>query len=56
MTTFDTGRLRIGLCFIRPAMRIEGDMRPLQIALLDKRSAQPLSLLARVAGAVWGWL
>lgn len=54
--TYNTGKLQIGRCYIRPAMRVEGDALPLQAALLEKRSAKPLSLLMRVLGSVWRWL
>lgn len=56
MTTFDTGRVQIGIRHFRPMPTIYGDMLAIQKALLEKRTAQPQSLLARIAGAAWGWL
>lgn len=56
MNTFNTGRVRIGLCYIRPAMPIQGDAVILQTALLDKRSARPLRAWQRLLGGIWSWL
>ncbi|MBK5203892.1 MAG: hypothetical protein JJD98_00335 [Polaromonas sp.] len=57
MTTFITrSGLQVGLLYQRPMPAIHGDGYLLQTALLDPRSAQPLSLLMRVLGRVWQWL
>ena len=48
--------LRIGIAHQRPAMPVHGDHLTLQAALLEPRTARPLSLLERILGAVWGWL
>lgn len=56
MNAYNTGNLHTSRCYVRPAMPIQGDALTLQVALLDKRSAQPQSLLMRVLGAVWRWL
>lgn len=50
---FNTGRVQIGLCYIRPAMRIQGDMLPLQAALLDKRTP---TAWTRILNSVYRWL
>ena len=48
--------IQIGLLH-QPAMpTIQGDALRLQAALLEKRTARPLSPLMRAAGRVWGWL
>lgn len=46
----------IGCAYQRPAPVISRDGERIQEALLDKRTEKPLSLPARLAGAVWGWL
>ena len=53
MTTFNTGRVQIGRCYIKPAMTIQRDMVKLQSALLDKRTHQPLTTVQKVFGFFW---
>ena len=53
MTTYNTGRVQIGRCYIKPAMPIVGDMVKLQSALLDKRTRQPLTTAQKVFGFFW---
>ena len=56
MTTYNTGKVKIGLLYC-PAMPVmQGDALKLQAALLEKRTAHPLTPLMRAAGRVWGWL
>ena len=50
----DTGRLIIGHAHIpKPPRVISRDAETVQAALLDPRTAQKPSTLARVAGAFW---
>ena len=56
MTTYNTGRVQIGRCYIKPAMPIVGDMVKLQSALLDKRTHQPLTKVQQFLGGIWKWL
>lgn len=50
----DTGRVVIGRAYVPPSPRIVSrDAEHLQTALLDERTAQPQSLVQRVAGALW---
>jgi len=53
----NTGKLRIGIAHV-PRQRIDltGDSLRLQSALLDPRTAQPVSRVQRVIGAIWRWL
>lgn len=52
-----TRQVAIGSAHVPRPMPITGrDALHLQSALLDKRTAQPQSLLQRIAGAVWKWL
>ncbi len=55
MATTPTG-IRIGIAHQPRLAAVEGDGLLLQDALLEARTAQPLPLLQRVAGAVWRWL
>lgn len=55
LATTATG-LRIGIAHQRAAAPVQGDHLMLQAALLEPRTARPLTLLERVLGAVWGWL
>lgn len=52
----NTGRVQIGIAYTRPPMRLQGDAFLIQQALLDARTAQPLTLRQRVFGYVWRWL
>ena len=57
MTPYTTAAgVRIGLLHQRPMPAIYGDALRLQAALIDKRTARPLSTLQRVACAVGRWL
>jgi len=56
MTTYNTGRVQIGLLHTRPMPQIYGDALRLQSALIDKRTARPLSVLQRLACAIGRWL
>lgn len=50
----DTGKCVIGRAYVPPSPRIVSrDAEHLQTALLEPRTAQPLSLVQRVAGALW---
>lgn len=53
MNTYNTVRVQIGRCYIKPAMPIVGDMVKLQSALLDKRTHQPLTTAQKVFGFFW---
>jgi len=53
MNTYNTGRVQIGRCYIKPAMPIQGDMVKLQTALLDRRTYQPLTTAQKVFGFFW---
>lgn len=48
--------LRIGLAHIPRPLPIEADAARVQLALLEPRTARPLPVLARIAGAIWRWL
>ena len=48
--------LRIGCAWTPPPAGTDRDHQRLQAALLEPRTATPLSLAARVAGAIWRWL
>lgn len=52
LTTTRTG-LRIGCAWTPPPARISADLEKVQAALLEPRTARPLSLLERIFGAVW---
>ena len=55
MTTYNTGKVKIGLLY-QPAMPlIQGDAIRLQTALLDKRTARPAGLVMRALAAFWSW-
>ena len=41
MTPFNTGKVQIGRCYIRPAMQIQGDAVVIQTALLAKPHYDP---------------
>lgn len=56
MTTYNTGKVQIGLLYTRPPPIIQGDALRLQKALLDQRTANPLTRLSRIIGGVWSWL
>lgn len=50
----DTGKCVIGRAYVRPSPRIVSrDAEHLQTALLEPRTAQPLPLVQRIAGAFW---
>jgi hypothetical protein len=54
---YNTGKLLIGIAHVpRHRYTPTNDQALTQAALLDKRTLQPVSLLGRVAGAVWRWL
>jgi hypothetical protein len=55
-TTYNTGKVQIGLLCRRPMPAIHGDALLLQSALLERRTARPLSRLQRLLGKVWQWL
>lgn len=56
MTTYNTGKVQIGLIYVRPMPAIYGDDLRLQSALLDKRTAKPLNAFKRLVFAAWRWL
>ena len=50
----DTGKLVIGRAYVPPSPRIVSrDAERLQSALLEPKTAQPLPLVQRIAGAFW---
>lgn len=50
----DTGKCVIGRAYVRPSPRvISRDAEHLQTALLEPRTAEPLPLVQRLAGALW---
>lgn len=50
----DTGRVVIGRAYVPPPPRIVSrDAERLQSALLEPKTAQPLPLVQRIAGAIW---
>lgn len=50
----DTGRVVIGRAYVPPSPRvISRDAVHLQSALLEPKTAQPLPLVQRIAGALW---
>ena len=52
-----TGKVLIGIAYIpRHRYLQSADQVLTQAALLDKRTARPVSALRRVAGVVWRWL
>ena len=52
----DTGKVVIGCAHLRPPVHeFSADHELLQAALLEPRTAHPRPLLARMAGAFWGW-
>ena len=55
MQTTRTG-LRIGCAYVPTPPAPPKDGERLQAALLEPRTKYPVSLVRRVAGAVWGWL
>lgn len=55
LTVTATG-LRIGIAHQRPPARIDREAERLQVALLEPRTARPLTLLQRLLGAIWRWL
>ena len=55
MTTYNTGKVRIGLLYQTAMPVIQGDAVRLQTALLDKRTARPANLVARVLNRFWSW-
>ncbi len=56
MTTYNTGKVQIGLLYTPRMPEIYGDARRLQTALIDGRTANKPGAFARVLGAIWGWL
>jgi len=48
--------LRIGIAYIPPAPAMTRTDELVQAALLEPRTAQPMSLLQSVLGAIWRWL
>lgn len=55
MTTYNTGKVQIGLLY-QPAMpAIHGDAIRLQSALLDKRTLRPTNILTRTLNTFWRW-
>lgn len=55
LATTATG-LRIGIAHQRPLPAIDREAERLQAALLEPRTARPLTPLQRVLGAAWRWL
>lgn len=53
MTTYNTGKVKIGLLYARPLPAIQGDALRLQSALLNRR--QP-SRIEHVLARIWAWL
>lgn len=52
----DTGKCLIGRAYTPPPPRIVSrDAERIQAALLDARTARPLPLMQRIAGAIWRW-
>lgn len=51
--TYNTGKVQIGLLFVRPLPAIQGDAVRLQTALLSR---QLPTLAERLAARIWGWL
>lgn len=52
-TPFNTGKVQIGLLYKRPLPIIQGDALRLQSALLEPRTANPLSRIGRALGTLW---
>jgi hypothetical protein len=48
--------LVIGAAYQRPAPAATRDHEHLQAALLEPRTARPVSGLHKLAGRLWGWL
>lgn len=51
-------KVQIGCLYVPPQARmpaIYGDAALLQQALLDKRTAKPLTAFWRLLGAIWRW-
>ena len=54
---YNTGKVLIGVAYIpRHRYLQSADQVLTQAALLDKRTARPVSVLRRMAGVVWRWL
>lgn len=52
----DTGKCLIGRANTpQPPRIVSRDAERIQAALLDARTARPLSLMHRVFGAIWRW-
>lgn len=53
---FNTGRVRIGIAYVPPPQRVQGDAVKVQAAFLEPRTARQPSRLARLVAPVWRWL
>lgn len=53
MTTYNTGKVKIGLLYARPMPAIQGDALRLQSALLNRHVP---SRIERAAARIWAWL
>lgn len=54
--TATAGGVQIGLLYTTAMPIIQGHALTLQTALLDKRTAKPLTPLLRLIGCAWMWL
>ncbi len=50
------GGIAIGIAHVPKPPKPGSEALRLQSALLDKRTARPLPLIRRIAGAVWRWM
>lgn len=48
--------VRIGCAYQPPPARIGSDGERVQAALLEPRTALPMTALHRLLGAIWNWL
>ncbi len=48
--------VRIGIAYIAPPQRVQGDAVKVQEALLERRTLLPQTTLQRIWGYVWGKL
>jgi hypothetical protein len=51
-----TGKVQIGRAYIPPPHPMSHHAQQLQAALLEPRTARPLTLLQRMFGVIWRWL
>ena len=53
---YNTGKVLIGSAYMRPLPKLDRDHQTVQAALLEPRTAQPATLLARVVAPLVRWL